>query len=111
MLLTDTYDRDGGPEIFQVRPKTPTRILRDLVRFRERLEARQIPTVNGVAPLVMTFHDPNGFTAEHLTEYLALLPKVAHEAGLQVAKHPFYTQRATLWRAARKRVGTTFGPG
>ncbi len=111
MLLTDTFDRDGGPEIFQVRPNTPTRILRDLVRFRERLEAKEISPVNGVVPLVMTFHDPNGFTAEHLTEYLTILPQVAREAGLKIAKRPFYTQRAELWRAARTRVGTTFGPG
>lgn len=104
MLLTDISARDGGPVAFQAGPRPGGKIHRDLAQFRQRLGLGYIPTVSGVAPVVMTFHDPNRYTAEHLAAYLSLLTREARGVGLRVADPPFYTERAALAQAARVRA-------
>lgn len=108
MLLTDVSAKDGGPVVFQAAPELGNehdgRIRRDLVRFRNRLGAGEIPTAKGVAPVVMTFHDTNRYTALHLTDYLSTLVRAADSVGLRVGHPPFYAKRAALWQAARARV-------
>jgi hypothetical protein len=60
--------------------------------LRPRLLHGELPTVGGVIPVVVTFHDPNPFTAEHLAEYLQLLVASARRQGLRVSDRPFYGQ-------------------
>jgi hypothetical protein len=60
--------------------------------------------VDGVIPVVVTFHDINRYTAWHLKEYLQILMDSARINGVPVAQQPFYTDRATLQRAAMART-------
>jgi hypothetical protein len=64
----------------------------------------RIPALDGVLPVVITFHDSNPYTARHLGEYLHIVLEAATAAGLEVADPPFYQhsaqlERAALWRA------------
>lgn len=104
MLLTDLRARDGAGWFFQVDPKTGGKLRDDFAHFRQRWAAGHIATVDGVTPVVVTFHDVNPYTAEHLTTYLATLVQAAHQAGFNVADPPFYADHAALLRAARARA-------
>jgi peptidoglycan/xylan/chitin deacetylase (PgdA/CDA1 family) len=104
MLLTDVSARDGGAMIVQASSRQGGKIRRDLARFHQRLGSGAIPTVGGVAPVVMTFHDPNRYTAERLIAYLTTLTQDARRVGLKLASPPFYTERAALAQAARARA-------
>jgi len=101
MILTDISDRDGGPFLFQANPTDGGTMRNDLVRFRERLRASQVPLVDGIAPVIVTFHDTNNYTAAHLSDYLATLVSAASDVGLGMADLPYYNDRATLLEAAQ----------
>jgi hypothetical protein len=58
-----------------------------------------------VAPVVVTFHDTNIFTADQLSTYLETLVHVARSAGMQLADPPFYANSDALLKAARARAG------
>ncbi len=103
MLLTDLRINDGMHWLFQADPESGGRLLHDFEHFRKRLAAGYIPTVNGVIPVVVTFHDVNPYTARHLATYLATLVRNAREMGFTVAEPPFYAEHADAWRAARAR--------
>lgn len=107
MLSTDASARDGSWALFQVQRKGG-RLNCDMVCFRLRLSKGRIATVDGVAPAVVTFHDTNHFTAEHLSDYLSALLQAAHNAGLKIADPPFYSDHAVLLKAAHARVGSTY---
>jgi peptidoglycan/xylan/chitin deacetylase (PgdA/CDA1 family) len=105
MLLTDVLARDGGPTLFQANPDRGSWILlTGLIKVREHLARRHLPQVGDAVPVVMTFHDTNRYTSEHLSEYLSTLIQQAREAGLRVANPPFYSDRAALIQAARARA-------
>ena len=71
---------------------------------RERIALGELPTVDGVIPVVVTFHDINRYTARHLQEYLQILMDSARIDGLKTAAEPFYTDHAALERAALART-------
>jgi peptidoglycan/xylan/chitin deacetylase (PgdA/CDA1 family) len=107
MLFTDVSARDGSLALFQIDPDDGGRMNCDLVCFRQRLVGGTIPTVDGAAPVVVTFHDTNRYTAEHLTVYLSTLLRAARNAGLELAAPPFYSDHAALRQAARARAGAS----
>lgn len=107
MLMTDASARDGSLALFQVE-RDGGRLNCDLVCFRLRLSKGRVAVVDGVAPVVVTFHDTNHYTAEHLPEYLSALVRSARNAGLEVAEPPFYSDHTALRQAAHARTGSTY---
>jgi len=102
MLLTDLSARDGvvwGIN-FSLRKRS------NLRAQLERLGGR-LPVLDGVTPVVVTFHDVNSHTARNLAEYLRILVEEAEAAGLKLAPKPFYDARADLERAALLRAFQT----
>ncbi|MDI4635493.1 polysaccharide deacetylase family protein [Pelomonas sp. V22] len=91
-LLTDVTANDGKliPPYGSPRRRQHMDYQMDLLR--PRVLAGELPLVQGVIPVVVTFHDPNPFTAEHLAEYLQILVKSARQQGLRVSEQPFYGQ-------------------
>ena len=102
MLLTDLSANDGvvwGIN-FSLRKRSTLRAQ------LERLGGR-LPVLDGVTPVVVTFHDVNSHTARNLAEYLRILVEEAQAAGLQLAPKPFYDARADLEGAALLRAFQT----
>ena len=104
MLLTDLRARDGFLTWYQVDPESGGRLHRDFRHFLQRLARGDIPVSDGVAPVVVTFHDTNHFTAAQLSTYLATLVEVGRAAGMTIAEPPFYGDRHALRRAAQARA-------
>lgn len=104
ILLTDLSANDGKIWGFNASPRRRANLLRQLSLVRERIALGELPTVDGVIPVVVTFHDINRYTARHLPEYLQILMDSAQANGLQTAAAPFYTDRATLECAALART-------
>ena len=109
MLLTDVAAFDGSLTQFQVDPDGGERIDRDLRCLRSRLERGTVAPLDGVLPVVVTFHDTNPYTARHLARYLAALVRSARAAGFPVAEPPFYAGAAEAARAAHARAASTHG--
>ncbi|MFZ6870877.1 polysaccharide deacetylase family protein [Undibacterium sp. Di27W] len=104
MLLTDLSANDGI--IYGINfSLTKRRNMRKLLlALRPRWCQNDMPAVDGVTPIVVTFHDINPYTARHLEEYLEILLDVARELEIPVAEKPFYDNRDELERAALARV-------
>ena len=104
VLLTDLSANDGKIWGFNASPRRRANLYRQLSVVRERIALGELPTVDGVIPVVVTFHDINRYTARHLQEYLQILIDSARINGVQTAAEPFYTDTATLKRAALART-------
>jgi peptidoglycan/xylan/chitin deacetylase (PgdA/CDA1 family) len=104
VLLTDLSANDGKVWGFNASPRRRANMLRQLSEVRERIALGQLPTVDGVIPLVVTFHDLNRYTARHTREYLQILLDSAAATGVRLADRPFYDDRAALERAALART-------
>ena len=104
VLLTDLSANDGKIWGFNGSPRRRANLYRQLSVVRERIALGELPTVDGVIPVVVTFHDINRYTARHLQEYLQILLDSARINGMQTAAEPFYTDRAVLERAALART-------
>jgi len=91
-LLTDVTANDGKLFPPYGSPRRKQHMKYQMELLRPRVLAGELPVVQGVIPVVVTFHDPNPFTAEHLAEYLQLLLNSARQQGLRVADRPFYGQ-------------------
>jgi len=103
MLLTDLSANDGKTWGIHGSLRRRSHLRHELARVREQIRAEGLPVVAGVIPVVVTFHDLNTYTAEHLQEYLQILLDGAQDVGLMTAAQPFYAQRADLQRAALAR--------
>ena len=95
MLLTDLNARDGAVYGVNLVPAKRT-----LLRFQLERMKQQLSVVDGVAPIVVTFHDVNQSTASELADYLRFLVEDARALGLRLAEPPFYERREDLERAA-----------
>ena len=73
-----------------------------------RLLRREIPSSRGIAPIIVTLHDTNAYTAGHLSEYLELLIAEAGRAGLSLDHKPYYDEAPEMLSAALKRAGRHF---
>ncbi|AQY64827.1 polysaccharide deacetylase family protein [Pseudomonas veronii] len=104
VLLTDLSANDGKIWGFNASPRRRENLIRQLSVVRERIALGELPTVDGVIPVVVTFHDINRYTARHLQEYLQILMDSARIDGLKTAAEPFYTDHAALERAALART-------
>ncbi|AZE82774.1 Polysaccharide deacetylase family protein [Pseudomonas orientalis] len=104
VLLTDLSANDGKIWGFNASPRRRANLYRQLSVVRERIAAGELPTVDGVIPVVVTFHDINRYTARHMQEYLQILMDSARINGLKTAAEPYYTDTVTLQRAALART-------
>jgi peptidoglycan/xylan/chitin deacetylase (PgdA/CDA1 family) len=104
VLLTDVSANDGKIWGFNASPRRRSHMLRELSVVREQVARGEIPTVDGVVPIVITFHDLNRYTARHTQEYLQILLDSANANGLKVDAKPFYDNTAELQRAAMART-------
>ncbi|SDV02456.1 polysaccharide deacetylase family protein [Pseudomonas mucidolens] len=104
ILLTDLSANDGKIWGFNASPRRRANLLLQLSQVRERIALGELPTVDGVIPVVVTFHDINRYTARHMKEYLQILIDSAQANGLKTAAEPFYTDSASLERAALART-------
>lgn len=103
VLLTDLSANDGKIWGFNGSPRRRVNLNRQLSVVRERIALGELPTVDGVIPVVVTFHDINRYTARHMQEYLQILLDSAQITGVKTAAQPFYTDRDGLERAALAR--------
>ena len=104
VLLTDLSANDGKIWGFNGSPRRRANLYRQLSVVRERIALGELPTVDGVIPVVVTFHDINRYTARHMQEYLQILLDSARINGMKTAAEPFYTDTAQLQRAALART-------
>ena len=104
VLLTDLSANDGKIWGFNASPRRRANLYRQLSVVRERIAQGELPTVDGVIPVVVTFHDINRYTARHMQEYLQILLDSARINGVRTAAEPFYTDTAQLQRAALART-------
>lgn len=106
VLLTDLSANDGKIWGFNASPRRRANMLRQLSVVRERIALGELPTVDGVIPVVVTFHDLNRYTARHAREYLQILIDSANATGVKLAQKTFYDDKAELQRAAMARTVT-----
>jgi peptidoglycan/xylan/chitin deacetylase (PgdA/CDA1 family) len=104
MVLTDISANDGKTTGFRASPRRRMHMARSLVGVRKRMQRGEIPLVDGVAPIIIAFHDTNDYTAAHMAEYLEILVDKAHAAGLSVCAKPFFDNAAALQAAALVRA-------
>lgn len=60
-----------------------------LSKLHSRFLRGTLPVINRTIPIVVTFHDTNSYTAEHLGDYLCLLVEEATRLGLPLHHKPF----------------------
>ena len=106
MLLTDASANDGKTWGINISPRRRSHLRAELVRIREDIRRGALPVVEGVVPVVVTFHDTNTYTARHLREYLRILTEEAGKVDLPLAGKPFYDDRPQLLAAALQRSGS-----
>lgn len=104
VLLTDLSANDGKIWGFNASPRRRAHFLRTMSEVRERIALGELPVVDGVIPVVVTFHDLNRYSARHAREYLQILLDSADAAGVKLAQKPFYDDTAELQRAAMART-------
>jgi peptidoglycan/xylan/chitin deacetylase (PgdA/CDA1 family) len=104
MLLTDISANDGKIWGFNASPRRRAHMLREMSVVREQVAQGGIEAVDGVVPVVITFHDLNRYTARHTGEYLQILIHSARASGLRVDAKAFYDDPAQLQRAAMART-------
>ncbi|MDZ4729967.1 MAG: polysaccharide deacetylase family protein [Xanthomonadales bacterium] len=103
MLLTDISVGDGKSWGFRANPRRRSVLLKQMQVVKQRIDDGGIPLVEGLHPIIVTFHDTNTWTASHMEEYLKLLIESASSAGVTLDQRTFYAQRETLERVAVRR--------
>ena len=104
MLLTDINARDGKIWGWHISLRRRSHFRAKLAEVRRAIEEDRLPVVDGVVPVVVTFHDTNDFTASHMEEYIRIIVEEARRGGLPVAPGPFYNDGPTIERIARLRA-------
>lgn len=104
VLLTDVSANDGKIWGYHGSPRRRSHMASDMAHVQDRMQRGEIPDTDGATPIVVTFHDTNDYTAEHMQEYLQMLVDEARGAGLTLATKPFYDDGAALERAALVRA-------
>ncbi len=100
VLLTDISANDGKDWGFKASPRRFLHMDREMEHLRQRYEAGEISEVEDAAPVVVTFHDTNTYTAAHMQEYLEMIVAAARRAGVPLAEPPFYADAAALEKVA-----------
>ncbi len=104
VLLTDLSANDGKIWGITASPQRRANLLKHLAEVREQIAQGKMPVVDGVIPVVVTFHDLNRYTARHMQEYLQILMDCARDTGVRTAEQPFYTDSSALLRAVMART-------
>jgi peptidoglycan/xylan/chitin deacetylase (PgdA/CDA1 family) len=104
MMLTDLSANDGVIWGFNASFHKRSNLYRHLAVMRPQLVAGTLPVVDGVVPIVVTFHDVNSYTARNLIDYLKILLDVAKDLNIPVSSTAFYNNRVELERAAHARA-------
>ena len=104
ILLTDISANDGKVWGYHGSPRRRSHLASEMTQVQERMQRGEIPDADGATPIVVTFHDTNDYTAEHMPEYLQMLVDEARRASLTLAAKPFYDDTAALERAALVRA-------
>ena len=104
LLLTDLSANDGKTWGINGSLRRRSNLRDQLARAAQQINVGALPAVDGVIPVVVTFHDLNPYTARHMQEYLQILMDVAEDVGLATDKQPFYGNRDALQRAALRRA-------
>jgi len=108
MVLSDIKAYDGNGGFFQFSNVLSSQrhgsMLSELQRVRGRIGRGELPVVNGVIPVIVTFHDTNSHTAQHLAEYMQILVEEARRAGLRVNDKPYYDSAEEIRTAALDRA-------
>lgn len=104
MLMADANARDGKIYGWHISLRRRSHMVSEMEQVKAAIGTRRLQPVNGVVPVVVTFHDTNDFTASHMTEYLQILVDAARENGLPLADPPFYTDTRAAERAALVRA-------
>jgi peptidoglycan/xylan/chitin deacetylase (PgdA/CDA1 family) len=104
LLLTDLSANDGKTWGINGSLRRRSNLRDQLALAAQQISVGALPAVDGVIPVVVTFHDLNPYTARHMQEYLQILMDVAKDVGLATDKQPFYSNREALQRAALRRA-------
>ncbi|MDT6963771.1 polysaccharide deacetylase family protein [Cupriavidus sp. SZY C1] len=104
MLMADANARDGKFYGWTISLRRRPHMRHELEQVGRAMAAHRLPAVDGVTPVIVAFHDPNGFTASRMTEYLQILVETARDNGLPLADPPFYTDTQAAGRAALARA-------
>ncbi|MHA6493229.1 polysaccharide deacetylase family protein [Pseudomonas borbori] len=104
VLLTDLSANDGKTWGINGSLRRRSSLRDQLALVAEQIKVGALPEVDGVIPVVVTFHDLNPYTARHMHEYLQILLDVTQDVGLATAAKPFYDDRVVLERAALTRT-------
>lgn len=110
MLLTDVSVGDGKAWGYRANPRRRSVMLKQMQRVKQRIDAGAIPLIEGLYPIIVTFHDTNTWTASHMEEYLQILVSSAATAGVELDQQPFYAQRDTLEQVAIRRSSLEDNP-
>ena len=112
MLLTDINARDGKIYGWNMSLRRRSHFQAGLVRVRQAIAQGRLQPIDGVVPVIITFHDTNTFTAGHMQEYLEILVDKAGVVGLPLARPPFSNERLEIQRVAEQRAqaGVYAGP-
>lgn len=102
LMMTDLSANDGKVIWPNFSLRRRSHFEHQMIALRERLH--ELPVIDGVRPVVVTFHDPNSYTARHIEEYLQILLDAARLAGLSVDAKAFYDDRAAIEEAAQARA-------
>ncbi len=105
MLMADANARDGKIYGWHISLRRRPHMRHELERVGQAMVAGRLPSVDGVTPVIVAFHDTNDFTASHMTEYLRILVDTARDNGLPLADPPFYTDTEAAGRATMVRAG------
>jgi peptidoglycan/xylan/chitin deacetylase (PgdA/CDA1 family) len=104
MLLSDVNARDGVIHIFNISFRRRSHLYAALRAMRASAIRGELPQIDDAVPIIVTFHDPNPFTARHFGEYLHILTEGAARAGLTLAAKPFYDTPVALKKTALLRA-------
>lgn len=104
LLLTDLSANDGKTWGIHGSLRRRSSLRDQLAQVREQIRQGALPVVRGEIPIIVTFHDLNTYTAEHMQEYLRILVEEAAAVGLTTAGKAFYDDRPALERAALART-------
>ena len=102
MLLSDVKAFDGLNWGIQLVRRWSFRS--QLAGLRSRFFHGALPVVDRSIPVVVTFHDTNSFTADHLGDYLDLLVEEARGLGLPLHQKPFFDHPGELLEVALRRA-------
>ncbi len=100
MLLTDLSANDGVIYFINFSLTKRSNMRKMLLALRPQWQQKQLPEIDGAAPIVVTFHDVNDYTAAHMEEYLDILLDVARELEMPTTAKPFYDEVNALTQAA-----------